>query len=155
MRTLVKTLPQSNQIRGDSDLARQAGRRLRAVLARGRSERRALEIQLKAKSGPAITIPISAARVLVEVLEQMAQGRKVTALPLHSELTTQAAADLLHVSRPFLISQLEMGLIPFRTVGSHRRVLLDDALAYKKQLNRRRLKTLSKLSALDQKLGLI
>ena len=155
MRTLVKTLPQSNPIRGDSDLARQAGRRLRSLLTQGRSERQTLEIQLKAKSGPIITIPVSAARVLVDVLEQMAQGRKVAALPMHSELTTQAAADLLQVSRPFLISQLETGLIPFHTVGSHRRILLDDALAYKKQMNRRRLKTLSKLSALDQKLGLI
>lgn len=155
MRTLVKTLPQSNPIRGDSDLARQAGRRLRSVLTHGRSERQSLGIQLKAKSGPIITIPVSAARVLVDVLEQMAQGRKVAALPMHSELTTQAAADLLQVSRPFLISQLEMGLIPFHTVGSHRRILLEDALAYKKQMNRRRLKTLSKLSALDQKLGLI
>ncbi len=155
MRTLVKTLPTRHHIGGESDLARQAGRRLRSVLAQGRAEKLAVEIRLKAKSGPSIRIPTSAAQVLVDVLEQMAQGRKVASLPLHSELTTQAAADLLHVSRPFLISQLEIGLIPFHTVGSHRRILLEDALAYKKQLIRRRLKTLSKLSALDQKLGLI
>ena len=155
MATLVKPRPPREPIAGDSDLARQAGRRLRSLLAHGRSDTLALDVQIKRKPKVAITIPVSAAQVLADVLEQMARGRTVKAIPLHSELTTQAAADLLHVSRPFLISQLEMGHMPFRTVGTHRRVLLEDVLAYKKQLDRRRLKALSKLSALDQKLGLI
>ena len=154
MATLVKRPPRE-PIAGDSDRARQAGRRLRSLLAHGRSNTLALDVQIRKKSKVAITIPVSAAKFLVDALEQMAQGRTVKAIPLRSELTTQAAADLLHVSRPFLISQLEMGLMPFRIVGTHRRVLLEDVLAYKKQLDRRRLKTLSKLAALDQKLGLI
>lgn len=152
MPTLVKTLPRNGPVLKDSDLARQAGHQLRSVLAHGPS---AVKIQIKSNSTAAITIPISAAQVLADVLEQMAQGLSVVAIPLHSELTTQAAADILHMSRPFLVSQLEKGVIPFRTVGSHRRVRLDDVLALKQRMENRRLKSLSKLSALDQKLGFV
>jgi excisionase family DNA binding protein len=72
----------------------------------------------------------------------------------HAELTTQQAADVLNVSRPFLVKLLDQGKIPCRKVGSHRRVLFADIMAYKKQNNHQRLQALEELSALDQELGL-
>lgn len=101
-----------------------------------------------------ITIPASAVRMLAGALAEMARGSAVAVVPMHAELTTQQAADLLQVSRPFLIEQMEAGLLPHRKVGSHRRVLLSDLLRYKQTMDQHRKQALEELSALDQELGL-
>ena len=79
-------------------------------------------------------------------------GNAVTLIPIHAELTTQQAADILNVSRPFLIAQLEKKLIPFRTIGKHRRVRFDDVMKYKETIDRKRLDTLDELAAQAQDL---
>ena len=109
----------------------------------------------KPDSDEPIEIPVSAFRLLSDILTQMAQGNAVTLIPVHAELTSQQAADILGVSRPFLVEQLDQGTIPHRKVGTHRRVLFKDLMAYKQQMDASRLKTLDELAKLDQALGLM
>jgi excisionase family DNA binding protein len=92
--------------------------------------------------------------LLNSILQEMANGNAVTLIPVHAELTTQQAAQILNVSRPFLIEQLEKEAIPYRKVGTHRRVMFKDLMEYKQTMDRNRLNALEQLSAVDQKLGL-
>jgi excisionase family DNA binding protein len=138
----------------DAKLALESSRRLTRVLA-VRPEK-PLRLQIKAENAPeeSIVIPATAMRLLNSLLIEMAKGNAVTLIPIHAELTTQQAADFLNVSRPFLIEQLEKGIIPYRKVGTHRRIMFNDLMKYRQTMDRKRLKALDELSAVDQELGL-
>jgi len=104
--------------------------------------------------GRTIELPASSVVILVRVLEEMEKGNAVTILPVHAELTSQEAADLLNISRPSLIDLLQRGEIPFRKVGTHRRIRFDDVMAYKRKAEAARRAALEELAAYDQELGL-
>ena len=103
---------------------------------------------------PTVNIPTAAARLLIQILDEMSRGNAVKIVPVHAELTTQEAADLLNVSRPTLIQMLNQNLIPYRKVGTHRRIPFVKAMEYKKQLESERRKVLAELVAYDQEIGL-
>lgn len=101
-----------------------------------------------------VEVPEQAFRLLMEVLEQMSRGNAVTLIPVHAELTTQEAADLLNVSRPFLIGLLKSGAIPFHKVGTHRRVRFEDLIAYKSCVEQAQQTVMEELAAQAQELGM-
>ena len=89
--------------------------------------------KLMSPNGEEIELPESLSQVLRQLVYYLAQGRAVTIVPLNRELTTQEAADILNVSRPYLIKLLEQGEIPFAKTGTHRRIRVDDLMEYKKR----------------------
>jgi excisionase family DNA binding protein len=100
------------------------------------------------------TIPAAALRVLTQALAQMADGHPVTLVPLQAELSTQQAADLLGVSRPYFVKLLGQGRIPFRKVGEQRRVRYQDLLRYLDEYERDGAAAASQMTSEAQELGL-
>ncbi len=101
-----------------------------------------------------IELPAAAVAVLGDVLKFMSHGHGLTLFPRLSEVTSMEAADILNVSRPYVIKLLEEGAMPFRLVGRHRRISLRDLLAYKERSDRETDEALDELVALSQELGL-
>lgn len=138
------------------EVAADVSRSLSKSLSSRRLLRRGREFMVKLSDvlPPDSQLPLEAIQLLQQILQEMAQGRAVTILPSNAELTTQQAADLLNVSRPFLIELLEKGVIPFRKVGTHRRVLTEDVLKYKHQIDEARRQSLEELAAEAQALDM-
>lgn len=120
------------------------------------SNRETQTIKVEAKNGEeqSLLIPTFAYELLIDILSQMAQGNAVTLIPVHAELSTQQAANILNVSRPHLIKLLESGEIPYYKVGKHRRILAQKLYDYKSDIDAKRSQTLDELTAFTQELGL-
>lgn len=101
-----------------------------------------------------VHIPAEALEILAVILEQMGQGNSVQVMPVHAELTTQEAANLLNVSRPYVVKLISIGSLPARKVGSHRRIRVQDLLAFKARDDRERREQLNALTREAQDLGL-
>jgi len=155
MATLLSDFPETiTPTPDEAILAEESSRQLARFVAAGRKKAVQLRIQPEDAPEETVSIPESAFRLLSDILTQMAKGNAVTLIPVHAELTTQQAADILNVSRPFLVEQLEKNVIPYRKVGTHRRILFKDLMDYKEAMDRHRLKALDELAEQAQKLGL-
>lgn len=153
MTSLLSDLPEIlTPSAADTQLAQESSRQLTKILA---AKKDSVQVCIRAdgRKEQTVAIPLAAFHLLTNILTEMAKGNAVTLLPVHAELTTQQAADLLNVSRPYLIELLEKRVFPFRKVGTHRRILFQDVMAYKRKTDQERLKALEELSALDQELG--
>jgi len=137
----------------DARQARESFQRISDILTSGMSDL-SIRIQNDEQTGADIILPASVLRLLKDILAEMAQGHAVALLPVQAELTTQQAADLLNVSRPYLIRLLEDSKIPFRLVGQHRRVRFDDLLAYQRKDDEDRRRVADELTADAQELGM-
>jgi excisionase family DNA binding protein len=137
----------------DTQLARQSARQLATQLAKANGSMQLRVVEPDGQS-ETVSIPTAAFRLLVTILSEMASGNAVRLIPHQAALTTQEAAELLNVSRPYLVRLLDDGHIPFHRVGTHRRVLFKDVMTYKAEHRQSRKAVLDRLSALDQELGL-
>lgn len=126
----------------------------KASMALARHRGASGSIPVSFQDGEKMEIPAQVADVLFMALSAMGDGREVEIVPSRDELTTQQAAELLNVSRPHVVSLLEKGSIPFRKVGTHRRVLASDVMEYKKMIDGQREKALDELAAQAQHLDL-
>ena len=146
-------LPQTMPTAEEVALARESGRALSAYLQM-RAETQQIEIFDDQGTAHPVRVPISALRLLVDVLTQIGQGNAVSIIPVHAELTTQEAADVLNVSRPHLVKLLESKEFAFHTTGTHRRVRYQDVIAYKERIDAERRKALDALAEQAQELGM-
>lgn len=117
---------------------------------------RAAQITLTTDTGeyPAIALPPASLKFIGQILGAMSEGRSITLIPENREFTTVEAANLLNVSRPFLIKEIEAGKLKHRMVGTHRRIAYEDLAAYARQMREKQDAALDGLAANAQELGL-
>ena len=135
-----------------SALAADASRRLFRLL--GANLRETCIVRFEGAPHEPLVLPAAVVRLLGALLTELAKGNAVTLMPHHAELTTQEAADLLNVSRPFLVSLLEDGQLPFHKVGTHRRVRFSDLMIYKRRRDAESEEALREIAAISQELKL-
>lgn len=140
----------------DRQAARVAEGRLRRLLE-SEAAQDAVELRLAGtgnEAGEVVAVPLSALRLLDTILEANANGHAMTVVPAHEELTPNQAAELLGVSRPYLVKLLDEGAIPFRRVGAHRRIRAEALSRYQQAEEERQLQTLAALQAQAQELNM-
>jgi excisionase family DNA binding protein len=103
--------------------------------------------------GEEIELPMSLFQILRQIIYHMTHGRAISIVPFNQELSTQEAADLLNVSRPYLIKLLEQGEIPFTKVGTHRRVRFDELMRYKQKRDTKRKSSLAEIAHMSEDYG--
>ena len=145
---LAATLPSE----AEAGLAKETSRVLASRLKKGAAMK--LRIVDDDARQATVKLPAPAVGLLLRILEEMARGNAVTIIPVHAELTTQEAADMLNISRPSLIQLLDEGKIEYRRVGTHRRVRFEAVMKYKRQMDEQRRAALRELAAYDQDLGI-
>ncbi len=135
----------------DAALARASGQRLSRY--RGRNQSLSIRV-LDTEQDQPLELPAGAVSLLMNILEAMAAGQGVSIIPENAELTTVQAANVLNVSRPYLIKLLAEGAIPHRKVGKHRRILMEDVMTYKRRTDQAREAVLDQLAVEAQEEGM-
>jgi len=130
-----------------------AMRRVRRYLA-DHAEEHDIRVVVGGDPDDTLSLPRSSVELLARVLAHMAAGQAVSVVPAHAELTTQQAAELLNVSRPYLIGLLDAGEIEYRKVGKHRRVRADSLMVYKRRDDHARREVADELTELNRDMGL-
>ena len=110
--------------------------------------------RLVGPDGVEIELPEGIHALLVSIVENLKAGNGVSVIPMHAELTTVEAAEILNVSRPFLIKQIDAGVLPHHMVGTHRRLRLADVLAYRDRVDAEAEDALGAMTAEAEDLGL-
>lgn len=111
------------------------------------------EIEIE-ETNERIKIPLNALKLLAKILKETSQGRPISIVPIATEITTQAAAELLGCSRPHLVKLLENGEIRFTKIGKHRRIKYQDVINYKKVLKAKQRQLLVEIMKADEEAGL-
>lgn len=143
------TLPLAGEVKA----AVQGQRELAAFLST-QFETQRIDIFDKQNNAHQVELPTSALRLLVDILGELAIGNAVKVVPIHAELTTQEAADLLSVSRPHLVKLLEEGELPFHKTGRHRRVLFSNLMVFKERRDQASQAAMEALALQAQELGM-
>jgi len=130
------------------------GQRELASLLSTKFETQRIDIFDKEDKPHTLVLPTSALRLLVDILGELAIGNAVKVVPVHAELTSQEAADLLNVSRPHLVKMLEEGAIPFTKTGRHRRIRFSDLMAFKQRRDDESQDAMEELAQQAQELGM-
>lgn len=131
------------------------GQRTLAAYLATRTDTQRIQIFDDENRAHQVELPTSALRLLVDILAELADGNAVKVVPVHAELTTQEAADLLNVSRPHLIKLLESNALPYHRTGKHRRVRFSDLMRYKAERDQESADAMEELSkqAQDLRMG--
>lgn len=111
------------------------------------------EIEIE-ETNERIKIPLNSLKLLAKILKATSQGKLISIVPIATEITTQAAAELIGCSRPHLIKLLENGKIKFTKIGKHRRIKYQDVLEYKKKVKTEQRKLLIEIMKADEESGL-
>jgi len=111
------------------------------------------EIEIE-ETSEKIRIPLSALKLLADILKATSQGKFISIVPIATEVTTQVAAEMLGCSRPHFVKLLENGEISFTKVGRHRRVKYEDVINYKKRMKEKQKQLLIDIMKSDEELGL-
>ena len=127
---------------------------LRAIEALTDAEDGCAEVQLEAAGSAPILVPRAMLELIHDLAYHLAQGRAVAIEPIDTLLTTQQAADLLNVSRPYLVQLLDRGEIPYTRKTSHRRIRFDDLIAYKRRRDAERFAGLREMTRMSEGFGL-
>lgn len=143
------TLPVEREV-----LAAQEGQRALAAVLATRLETQQIQVFDDKNQAHRLELPTSALRLLVDILAELAEGNAVKVVPVHAELTTQEAADLLNVSRPHLVKLLEEGALPFHKAGKHRRVRFADLMQFKARRDQASEDAMAALAKQAQELGM-
>lgn len=130
------------------------GQRALAAYLATKFETQSIQIFDDKNQAHQVELPTSALRLLVDILAELADGNAVQVVPIHAELTTQEAADLLNVSRPHLVKLLEDGLLPYHRAGKHRRVRFADLMQFKAERGRASEQAMEALAKQAQELGM-
>lgn len=136
----------------DKEMVRIAQRCIMAALEHSRAA--SITVTTDTGESPTVEVPPTALKLIGQLLGAMSEGRPVVLMPAEQEFTTVEAANFLNVSRPFLIKEIDAGRLRHRMVGSHRRIALEDLMAYAEGMRAKQAGALERMAANARELGL-